>query len=165
MGFKLIVAICKNRGIGYKNKLPWSFSSDMKYFSNITRGNNNNAIIMGRKTFESIGRALPKRHNIILSTTKILQTDENISFFKDIGSILDFCKKKKFEDVWIIGGEAIYKLFLELDNLIEEIHITHIDKNYDCDTFFPELDKKYKLISDRTMKDSNIILNFMVFKK
>ena len=97
MSFKLIVAICKNRGIGYKNKLPWSFSSDMKYFSNITRGNNNNAIIMGRKTFESIGRALPKRHNIILSTTKTSKTDENISFFNDIGSIIDFCKKKNLK--------------------------------------------------------------------
>ena len=67
MNFKLIVAMCNNRGIGNKNKLPWSFSSDMKYFSSMTRGNNNNAIIMGRKTFESIGRPLPNRHNIILS--------------------------------------------------------------------------------------------------
>ena len=163
MHFKLIVAMCNNRGIGDKNKLPWSFSCDMKYFSRITRGNDKNAIIMGRKTFESIGRVLPNRHNIILSTTKSPKTEDNIVFFDNISSIISFCKEKDFHDVWVIGGESIYKQFLESNNLIKEIYITKINKDYNCDSFFPELDEKYKLISNSATKESDTILNFMVY--
>ena len=65
MKLNIIVAICKeNRGIGLNNKLPWNYPEDLKYFSRITKGNGNNAIIMGRNTFESIGKTLPKRTNI-----------------------------------------------------------------------------------------------------
>ena len=163
MHFKLIVAMCNNRGIGNKNKLPWSFSSDMKYFSRITRGNDNNAVIMGRNTFESIGRVLPKRHNIILSNTKPPQTGNNSSFFNSIQSIINFCKEKEFDEVWVIGGESIYKQFLEINDLIKEIYITKINKDCNCDTFFPELDEKYILVSNSATKDSNTILNFMVY--
>ena len=163
MHFKLIVAMCNNRGIGNQNKLPWSFSSDMKYFSRMTRGNDNNAIIMGRNTFESIGRALPKRHNIILSNTKTPQTENNISFFNSIQSIINFCKEKEFDEVWVIGGESIYKQFLEINDLIKKIFIKKINKDCNCDTFFPELDEKYTLVSNSATKDSDTILNFMVY--
>ena len=163
MHFKLIVAMCNNRGIGNKNKLPWSFSSDMKYFSRMTRGNDNNAIIMGRNTFESIGRALPKRHNIILSNTKPSQREHNSSFFNSIQSIINFCKEKEFDEVWVIGGESIYKQFLGINDLIKEIYITKINKDCKCDTFFPELDEKYILVSNSAIKDSDTILNFMVY--
>ena len=70
MNFKLIVAVDKNNGIGKNNKIPWYFSEDLKYFAKMTKGGGNNAIIMGRKTYESIGNyPLPKRTNIIISSS------------------------------------------------------------------------------------------------
>ena len=75
MNYNIIVAICENNGIGYNNSLPWNIKEDLKIFSKLTRGNNNNAIIMGRNTFESLpNNFLPKRDNLVLSES--LKIDE-----------------------------------------------------------------------------------------
>lgn len=144
MKLNIIVAMCKNKGIGYQNKLPWKFSKDMKYFSTLTKGNNNNAIIMGRKTHESIGKNLPNRYNIVLSKS-IHKNSKDISFFNNIQDILSFCIEKKFQQVWVIGGETIYKQFLDL-NIVDEVYITEIMKYYTCDTFFPILTNHFSLV-------------------
>lgn len=157
MSFKLIVAVSKNYGIGINNELPWNISEDLKHFSKTTKGNGNNAIVMGRNTWDSFnGRHLKKRDHLILSTSLSIDNTssyadadadadaEIIKSFSTIDNVIDFINNKKYEDVWIIGGESIYKSFLEL-NLISECYITFVDNSYECDTFFPiELLKEWK---------------------
>lgn len=144
MIYKIIVATCKNNGIGYNNKLPWpTIKEDMNLFSKLTIGNGNNAVIMGRKTHESIGKILKNRTNIILSNTLNLNNNNLISF-KKITDVLNYCENNNFEEIWIIGGFKIYSLFMEL-NIVEEIYQTKIYKDYLCDTFFPEIKKEFNI--------------------
>ena len=87
----LIVAFSKNMGIGYKNKIPWFLKNDLKYFKKLTIGNNNNAVVMGRKTWESLPvNKLPKRDNLILS-----KTIKGDNIFSNINDLNIYCKKKK----------------------------------------------------------------------
>ena len=134
--YKLIVAFDKKRGIGKNNSIPWILKEDLKHFAKLTTGNNKNAIVMGRKTYESIGRILPHRHNIIISNSL-----ENNNVINDIHQLSIYCSNYDFEHIWIIGGESIYNYFID-NNLISEIFSTEINKNYNCDTFFPLLDDK-----------------------
>ena len=165
MKFKLIVAVCKGGGIGINSTLPWSIKEDLKYFSKVTKGNGNNAIIMGRKTFESIGsKSLPKRDNLILTRSEIKNNDDlcgNIFYFNSIKSIQIFCENKKYDEAWIIGGEEIYKLFLN-NNLIDMCSITYINHKFHCDTFFPKfgkewLMKEYYKLDNQKNYDVNIV--------
>ena len=169
MMYKLIVAFDNNRGIGLKNNLPWKIKEDMEKFVNLSKGNGKNAVIMGKNTWLSLPKQpLKNRYNIILSTT----LDNNIilpetKIFNNIDDIIKFCNNK-FEDIWIIGGEKIYNLFLE-KNLVDEIYITDIAKDYKCDTFFPELSRekwslvKYNNISDiaKDYKCDTFSLNYL----
>jgi len=144
---KLIVAFSKNLGIGYKNKLPWHFKKDLKYFKKITVGNNNNAVIMGKNTFKSLPNGLlKKRTNLVLSSSL---KGENI--FNSLQELNIHLKKKKYDDIWVIGGQQIYNLFLE-NNSIEYIYTTEFAKNYNCDTFFPNI----KNINFKEIYSSNI---------
>ena len=77
MQFKMIVAIDEKNGIGKKGTIPWYIPEDLKYFSRLTKGNGNNAVIMGRKTYESIGKALPKRKNLVLTRDTSFNKDKN----------------------------------------------------------------------------------------
>ncbi len=131
--FKLIVACDRKGGIGLKNKIPWHLSKDLKFFSSKTKGNGNNAVIMGKNTYKSIGKLLPNRHNIILSTT--LEEEPNLKICRNKLEVLNYCKKNNFDEVWIIGGSQIYDLFLKEKNLIDTIFITVIDKDFECDCF------------------------------
>lgn len=140
MKYNLIVAKDKKNGIGKGNELPWHYPEDLKYFSKTTKskGLNINAVIMGRKTYESIGRALPQRVNYVLSRSlKRENVDKQINLFDDFEELLKDLEKNQFNECWIIGGAEIYNLFLEKTDLINEIYITKINKDYNCDTFFP----------------------------
>ena len=158
----LIVAFSKNMGIGYKNKIPWHLKNDLKFFKKITIGNNNNAVIMGRKTWESLPiNKLPKRDNLILSKT--LKGD---NIFSNIDDLNIYCKKKNYNDIWVIGGEKIYNAFLN-NNCIKYIYATEIDKTYKCDAYFQKIDlNKYKLISSQNKFDleNNFNYKFNVYK-
>lgn len=106
--FNIIVACDNNNGIGKNNKLPWYNKDDITYFSNITKGDKNNSIIMGRKTWESIQKKpLIDRDNLILSKTLNMN-----KCFKNIEELIIFINDKKYSVNWIIGGETIYKQFL-----------------------------------------------------
>jgi len=166
--FKLIVAFDINRGIGLKNNLPWKIKEDMQKFVNLSKKNGKNAIIMGKNTWLSLSnKPLKNRYNIVLSTT----LDKNIilpetTIFNNIDDIIKFCNNK-FEEIWIIGGEKIYNLFLEKD-LVDEIYITHIEKAYNCDTFFPELsNEKWNLIKYDNIFNNGINTNIsnIIYKK
>jgi len=139
MDIKFIVAIDKEGGIGKNGKLPWPMlSHDMNKFKKITIGNTNNAVIMGRKTYESIPlnlRPLRDRVNIILSrhnTTSYRDFDDNCIFASNRDEVFDILRKKKFDEVFVIGGSEIYKLFYDY---CTSIILTKIDRVFDCDTY------------------------------
>ena len=142
--YNIIVAFDNKRGIGRENNLPWHFPNDLKYFSKLTKGNNNNAIVMGKNTWKSLPKKpLVKRDNLILSTTLNIEdnTPNNnyVKSFSSINDIENFCKNQKYDEVWIIGGAEIYNLFIN-ENKVKYIYATLIHQKYDCDCFFPELD-------------------------
>ena len=159
MNYKIIAAVCQDRGIGKDGTLPWKIVEDMHFFSKLTKGNGKNAIIMGKKTWDSFkGRHLIERDNLIISSTLSFEETREHDKIKSFGNIQDvheFCKTQNYDDIWIIGGETIYKQLINY-NLVRECIITYIDKLYECDTFFPVLDNKvWKLISKEPLKTQN----------
>lgn len=128
----MIVAKSKNNVIGNENKLIWDIPEDMAHFRKHTLGK---TIIMGRKTFESIGRPLPKRRNCVLTTDKNFGDKNNVEVFNSIESVLKLAEK---EDIVIIGGSTIYEQFLPYSDIL---YVTEINKIYDGDSFFPEINK------------------------
>ena len=146
MKYKLIVAVSKNRGIGKDGTLPWKIKEDLAFFSKTTKGNGNNAVIMGRKTWESLrGKPLPSRDNYILSSTLDIEQEISGNVVKTFESVetLDShinTRNKNYHDVWVIGGAGIYKEYLEKQK-IDTCYVTHVNEVFDCDTFFPELSR------------------------
>ena len=162
MKFNIIVAMDKNRGIGLNNKLPWSFKEDMTYFKNLTKGAGNNAIVMGKNTYNSINKALPFRDNIILSSS-LQDSPEQFILCKSIEELMKLLDEKQYDEVWIIGGNIIYKQFLYMPEYINKVYITHIDHSYSCDTYFPELPENYELELNSVTSEKNILLNFKMY--
>lgn len=135
--FKAIVAWCSNSGIGYKGCLPWSFKEDLRRFARLTKGDGNNAIIMGRKTWESLPvKPLPGRHNVVLSTTLENTYMEGVTVVSSFEDATTFCYKSDFTEAWVIGGSDIYKAFAE-SNLLSEVEVTELYNEYKCDVFLP----------------------------
>ena len=125
-----IVAIAVNFAIGKDGKLPWHYSSDLKFFKETTSGN---AVVMGRKTYESIGKPLPKRLNIVLSRSLEKQTDIFVLQTKD--EILNLARYLK-GDVFIIGGA---KTYTEFADVIEKWIVTEVPEIVDdADAFMPK---------------------------
>ena len=125
----IIVAMAKNRVIGKDNDMPWHLPADLQHFRKMTSGK---PIIMGRKTYESIGRPLPKRHNIIVSRNSDYSQDGC-----DVVGSLDEAMKcaGDVEEVFIIGGGFLYDQTI---NHVDKLYLTFIDLDVDGDTFFPE---------------------------
>ena len=134
----LIVAMAENRCIGINNTLPWRLSNDLQYFKKITTGN---AIIMGRKTYDSIGRPLPNRRNIIITR----QEDLVIPGCEVVNSIEQAQALTKGTDAFIIGGAEIYTQSLEL---VDRIYLTQVKANVEGDAFFTEFSSDWKTISE-----------------
>jgi len=126
----LIAAMDANNGLGRNNQLLVHLPTDLMHFKNQTMGK---PIIMGRKTFESIGRALPGRQNIVISRNS--GTAEGVHYVEGIEQAIAACGEA--EEIMVIGGAQIYKQFLPLAN---RLCLTHIYAEYDADVFFPEVD-------------------------
>ena len=176
MNINIIVAFCKNYGIGIENRLPWKIISDLKKFKNLTLGNNNNAIIMGKNTYNSIKyKPLKNRDNLILSKTlnidQLNGTNNIVKSFNNIEKLEDFVKTKKYNEIWIIGGQEIYELFMnKYDNnsLLKpnKIYVTYIDKEIKCDTFFPKIDSNvYRFISQELHQTHEEIYDFVILDR
>ena len=157
----IVVAACKNRGIGINNALPWNLSKDLKYFKFLTQCHGKNAIVMGKNTCFSLPRALPKRENYVLSTTLTSNYKNEFNIINDISSI----NKNKYNNIWLIGGEKVYKSFID-SNMINSIYYTDIDTHFDCDTYFPKIPKRFKrvFISDK-FNENDINYNMKVYVK
>lgn len=126
----LVVAMDANRGIGVDNKLPWHLPEDLAHFKRVTLGH---PIIMGRKTFESIGRPLPGRRNIVVTRNPGWR-HEGVDV---VHSLADAVALVGGDSASIIGGAQI---FAEAMDVADRLIVTHIDKAYRCDTFFPAID-------------------------
>lgn len=149
----LIVAMDNNRTIGLNESLPWNIPEDLTLFKEITT---NNIVIMGRKTFSSIGKALPNRINIVLSSDKNFK-HKDVFVFSSLKEIDNFINKNyKNKKVFIIGGESIYNIFLDKAT---ELHISLVHQNYFGDTFFPNID-----LNSFYMENSHIYKDFTYFK-
>jgi dihydrofolate reductase len=130
----MIVAIGNNREIGRNNDLLWHIPEDLKNFKKLTLGHH---IIMGRKTFESIGRPLPGRHTIIVTT----QEDYSVSGCITVHSLeeaLDFAKEANESEVFICGGGAIYELALPKT---EKLYLSRVDYSGEADVYFPDFER------------------------
>lgn len=136
---KIIVAVSSNRVIGDSNKLLWNLPADLKHFKNVTTGH---PIVMGRKTYESIGRPLPNRRNIVITK----QLDYQLEGVEIVNSI-DEALLLTNNDCFIIGGGEIYKQTL---HLAEQIFMTVVDKEFHGDTTFPELPKSWYISSKQS---------------
>lgn len=129
-----IVAISTNRAIGKDNDLVCHLPADMKFFRQTTTGHH---IIMGRKNYESIGRPLPKRTNVIISRNPSYKAQGCITV-SSIEEALDLAKKNGEDEAFIIGGGQIYKQSL---NLTDTIYLTQVHTKLDGDTFYPDLEE------------------------
>lgn len=139
----IIVAVAENNVIGKDNKLIWHLPADLKRFKEITTGH---TIIMGRKTFESLGRVLPNRKHVILCKDMEMNVeDENVEVLEDISMLDKYIQDT--EEHFIIGGATIYKLLMPKAN---KIYLTLIHEKFDGDVYFPEIsDDEWKIV-DRT---------------
>lgn len=142
MILSVIAAIGKNNELGKDNKLLWDLPADMRHFRETTSGH---PVIMGRKTFESIGRALPKRRNVVI-TRDTNYTHEGIEVVHSLQEALNLFKDSS-EEAFIIGGAEIYKQSLPFAN---RLYITRVESNFDADAFFPEIGTEWK----ETFQDS-----------
>ena len=116
----------------------------MKKFKSLTIGNGNNAVLMGRKTMESLPKGyLPDRDNIVLSNTLNSNINDKTIVFNDMFEADSFAEKKNYDELWIIGGEQIYKSFLDYGN-IDNIYVTNIIGALRADAYFPVLSDIYK---------------------
>jgi dihydrofolate reductase len=141
--FKIIAAMCSNGGIGYKGGLPWPHcKDDMAHFAKRTTGAVNNAVVMGRTTWDSIPRhPLRRRTNLILSSQTNSKKHEEEHWFASMSDLIAHLESAKYDEVWIIGGASIYEQFLTMHKnneiIIDEMCITQMEGTHTCDTFFP----------------------------
>ncbi len=157
----LIAAIGKNRELGYQNKLLFDIPKDMAHFKEMTSGH---TVIMGRKTFESIGRALPNRVNIVVSRDASFAASEGVIKVDSVERALEEAKKYEEEETFVIGGAQIYEQFLPF---ADKLYLTVVDKDVkDADAFFPEYDKEFtKIISSRGDSDNGHNFTFIELER
>lgn len=144
----IIVAVAKNNVIGKDNKLIWHLPEDLKRFKRLTTNHN---IIMGRKTFESLGRVLPNRKHIVLCNDAELNVnDENVNIIDDVSKLDEYINSN--EENFVIGGASIYKLLLPKT---EKLYITKINQEFEGDVYFPEIkEDEWKIIErEKGLKD------------
>ena len=132
-----------NRVIGIDNRLPWRLPAEMRYFRETTMGK---PIIMGRKTHESIGRALPGRQNIVLTRNRTYESDGCMI----VHSVQEALIVAEGREVMVIGGAQLYKLFLPL---ADRIYLTLVETEFEGDSFFPKIESRdWREISKETYK-------------
>lgn len=137
----IIAAVADDYAIGYKKKLPWKISADLKHFKKLTTGH---AVLMGKRTFESLpGGPLPERKNIVLTSFLSEAVVEGYFEATSVDDALYLCSN--VNEIFIIGGSAVYNQFMDIADIM---HITWVHGDFKADTYFPEIDfSKWKEIS------------------
>ncbi len=154
MKISIIAAIAKNRELGKNNKLLWRIPEDLKRFKALTL---NHPVIMGRKTYESIGHTLPNRTNIII-TRNIHYIAPNCKIFDSLEKSINFAKTIERDEIFIIGGGEIYKQALPHAN---KLYLTIVQSSFDADTFFPEYSEFKNVVYKKESKDKNYSYTFL----
>ena len=157
----LIVAIADNHAIGRKNALLWNLPGDMKYFRQQTTGC---AVIMGWMTYQSIGRPLPKRHNIVISLFPWPEAPAEVTVVDSLDAAF---KAADGENAFVIGGAYTYAEAMEV---VDSMYITHVhDAPEDADAFFPEIDPAIWYAASRselqTDPETGITYEFVVYRR
>lgn len=149
MRISFIVAVSENNVIGVNNKLPWHLKDDLQMFKKITMGHH---ILMGRKTFESIGKALPGRMSLVVSSEP-RANEENVLWFSSIFRAIKQAERNGESELFIIGGEKVFKSAL---SLVDRIYMTEVKTSLKGDAFFPQLSvKNWKMISEQSFSKNN----------
>ncbi|MCC6323850.1 dihydrofolate reductase [Candidatus Nomurabacteria bacterium] len=167
MILSLIAGIGKNNELGLGNKLLWDLSRDMKHFRETTSGH---PVIMGRKTFESIGKPLPNRRNVVI-TRDVSYVKEGVEVVHSLPEAIDLFKYDvnplpNGEEVFVIGGAEIYKQAMDH---ADRLYITHVDGIFDADAFFPTISPNFwkEVSREHYEKDeeNNLPMDFVVYEK
>jgi len=137
----LIAAVAENGLIGKDNKLPWHLPADLRFFKNTTLGH---PIVMGRKNFESIGRALPGRTNIVLTRNTNFAETENLKVAHSLKEAFEIAQKTGADECFVIGGAEIYKEALPF---CQKLYITRVHGVFEGDIFMPEFEEGFRRIS------------------
>lgn len=158
----IVVAKAKNNIIGRENRLIWNLPEDLKHFKELTTGH---TIIMGRKTFESLGRVLPNRKHIVFSQNPDFKVnDENVQVVHSMLEIQEYIENE--EENFVIGGAMIYNLLMPH---VTKMYITEINEEYEGDSFFPKVNTEvWKEISrQKGLKDekNDVDYDFVIYEK
>ena len=158
----IIVAKAKNNIIGKENKLIWHLPEDLKHFKELTTGH---TIIMGRKTFESLGRILPNRKHVVFSQNPDFKVDdENVEIVHSMLQIQEYIENE--EENFVIGGAMIYNLLMPY---VTKLYVTQINKDFEGDTFFPRIDENvWKEVSrEKGLKneENNLDYEFITYER
>ncbi|MBP1993551.1 dihydrofolate reductase [Paenibacillus eucommiae] len=138
MSISFIYAMDRNRAIGKDNSLPWHLPADLKFFKSVTTGH---PILMGRKTYESIGKPLPGRRNVIITQNPRFSA-EGCEVIHSVEQALELFHD---EELFVIGGAEIFRLFL---GKVDRMYITEIDHEFAADTYFPDMSmEQWELVS------------------
>jgi dihydrofolate reductase len=146
-----VAAMARNRVIGKNNKLPWNLPEDMKFFREKTKGH---ILILGRKTFDSLGKPLPGRMHIVISRQALTSENPLVIYVTNLQQGFEEIKRISAswpDEVMIIGGSEIYRQTLPL---IDRIYLTVIDQDFDGDAHFPEFsEKEFSLLEQRNFTE------------
>ena len=158
----IVVAKSKNNIIGKDNKLVWNLPEDLKHFKELTTGH---TIIMGRKTFESLGRVLPNRKHIIFSQNPDLKiNNENVEVVHSLLEIQELIEGQ--EEAFVIGGSMIYNFLMPY---VKKMYITEINEEFDGDTFFPKINtdiwKETKREKGIKNEQNNLDYDFVIYER
>lgn len=153
MKISIIVAMAVNRVIGMDNKMPWYLSADLKKFKQITMGH---PILMGRKTFESIGKPLPGRINIVITRNKNYHRS-GCQVFNEIDRAMGSCLD--YDELFVIGGSTLYETILPVADCL---YLTLIHQSFDGDTFFPEIDMTqwHEIVREDITNDPDVSFDY-----
>lgn len=164
-----IVAVSENNVIGVHNDLPWNIPEDMKFFKDKTKGR---ALIMGRKTFESVGHPLPHRLNVVITRQANYKTDgpegvrqDNVVVVPDLTSAIAHCKGvigKYGDEIFIIGGGEIFR---ESIRKVDIIYLTRIHKNFEGDVFYPEVPEDLFQLVERRDRTEPVPFSFLTYSR
>ena len=159
MDISIIASIGKNNELGKNNNLIWHLKGDLKFFKDMTT---DHVIVMGRKTFESLPKMLPNRHHVVISNNS--NFSDKVEVFNNIESFLETYKNYN-EEIFVIGGASIYKVFLGYSNKIYLTEIDEEDKN--ADVYFPKFDESLwnKEYISEVKEENNIKYRHVLYRR
>lgn len=156
----LLVAHDPNRVIGLNNDLPWHVPEDLAYFKEMSMGK---AMVMGRKTYESIGRPLPGRLSVVVTRNEDFTAAEGVVVVHDLQEAIRQAEAYA-KEVMIIGGAEIFRITMDI---ADRLYITLIDQEFEGDTFFPEYGSEWKLVksSEKKVSKTGVPFTYLVYEK